>query len=314
MIINYTINEKDANKNLRSIIKDKLYISAILLNKLKNTQSILVNDEVQYMNYRVVSRDNITINFDKMNMELNNNENGFREKYKLWDKEINILYEDEYLLIVDKESGIPIHPCASNHETTLANAVMNYFKNTSQNIFSIHVITRLDKDTSGICIFAKNEYIQELFIRKKDVLNFKKEYIAIVNGIVEKDHDIIEKNIARKQGTIILREVNPLGDYAKTEYFVESRNHEKNYTILKVILHTGRTHQIRVHMASIGHVLLGDELYAKEYGIDNIHKYISRQALHCRKVGFRHPVTEEYLQFYTKLPLDMLLCKNSDMK
>lgn len=310
MKFNYIVKKEDQSKSVKDILKNKLFVSNILINKLKMTNSILVNNEIKFVNYSVKSNDKIIIDFDNMNNVIyTDKSNIYYKKYKYLDRynklkyNLDIIYEDEYLLIVNKPYNMPIHPSCSNYETTLSNAVATYLE--SQNIYSIHIVTRLDKDTSGICIFAKNEYIQELFIRKNKSIDLKKEYIAIVNGILEKEHNIIEKNIARKTNSIILREINDNGDYAKTEYFVKYINYEKNYTILKIILHTGRTHQIRVHMASIGHVLLGDTLYAKEYNIKNIDNLISRQALHAYKIEFNHPVTNKFISLTANIPDDM---------
>lgn len=232
----------------------------------------------------------------------------FYDKYKLWDNMLDIIYEDKFLLIINKSAGVTIHPVSSEYEKTLSNAVMSYLISENKDLYkneNIHIITRLDKDTSGICIFAKNSYIQELFTNRKDFIDFKKEYITVVDGIVKKDHDIVEKNISRKPDTIILRQVSDLGDFAKTEYFVEKRNFEKNYTILKVFIYTGRTHQIRVHLSSIGHPILGDELYANEYNVKNINKYIDRQALHCYKVSFNHPITGKKISIKADIPYDI---------
>ena len=200
---------------------------------------------------------------------------------------------------------MPSHPSADNYDNTLSNIVAAYLK--KQGINNIHIVTRLDKNTTGICIFAKNEYIQELFVRRKEKLNLKKEYIAIVNGIVKENHGIIEKNIARIDNTIILRHTvnDNTGDYAKTEYNVLARNEEKNYTVVNVLLHTGRTHQIRVHMIDLGHILLGDTLYAEHYGIRDIDKLISRQALHAHSISFNHPITDEFIQIQADIPNDM---------
>jgi len=185
---------------------------------------------------------------------------------------------------------MPTHPSSDNYTNTLSNRVASYLK--KQGINNIHIITRLDKNTTGICIFAKNEYIQELFVKKKKKINLEKQYIAVVNGIMENRHGIIEKNIARMNDTIILRHTvsDGTGDYAKTEYEVINENVKENYSVLKVKLYTGRTHQIRVHMIDIGHILLGDTLYANYYGIKDIDKLITRQALHARKVSFFHPM------------------------
>ena len=258
---------------------------------------IKVNNKIENINYILKENDIINVNITDFNT------NSFSDKFKIIDLPFNILYEDDYLLIVDKGPNMPIHPSSDNYENTLSNIVAFYLK--KQNINNIHIITRLDKNTSGICIFAKNEYIQELFVRKKDDINLVKKYICIVNGILEKDHDFITYPIARKPNSIILRQVNEDGNFAKTEYNVISRNIKNNYTVVEVTLHTGRTHQIRVHMGYIGHTLLGDDLYAKEYGVDDITKYISRQALHCYNITFNHPITNEKINIVSPLPNDM---------
>lgn len=296
MKLEYIVKKEDESKRLKEILKNKLYISSILLQKLKNYKAIFVNDLLTFVNYIVKENDRILVDLDMIKYE-----NKFMEKFKLVEAPLDILYEDDYLLIVNKPSNMPVHPSCDNYENTLSNIVANYLK--KQNIFNIHIITRLDKNTTGICIFAKNEYIQELFIRKKDKINLTKEYLAICYGTIEEKHGIIEKNIARKENTIILREVNENGDYAKTEFFVNKINYEKNYTIVTIILHTGRTHQIRVHMSSIGHPLLGDDLYASEN--INILDYINRQALHAKKITFNHPITDEKIEIIANAPDDL---------
>lgn len=298
MELKYIVKREDENKKIGKILKDKLYISAILLNKLKSNNYIFVNGKTVFTNYVLKENDNILVNIPN---NLSNTK--FTDKFKYVEKELDILYEDEYLLIVNKPQNMPVHPSSYNYENTLSNIVAYYL--SKQDIHNIHIVTRLDKNTTGVCIFAKNAYVQELFLRKKDIINFTKEYIAVVNGIVNKEHDIIEKRIARKKNTIILREINENGDYAKTEYYTLHKNLEKNYSVLKVLLHTGRTHQIRVHMASISHVLLGDELYATEHNVNDIQKYIKRQALHAYKVTFNHPVTNKKMEITASIPEDM---------
>lgn len=249
MKLEYIAEKQDENIKLKHILKNRLYISSKLLLKIKNNRCIFVNDNICKVNTLVKENDKITVDLD-------NADNDDETKIPAYDSKLSIIYEDEYILVLDKPSNLEVHPSPNNYDKTLANMVMNYYNQKGYNIPKIHIITRLDKDTSGICILAKNEYIQELFQRKKDTINFQKEYLAIVNGIVKNDHGIIKENIARKEGSIILREVNPKGDYSKTEYFVIQKNLDKNYTWVKVLLHTGRTHQIRVHMAFLGHILL----------------------------------------------------------
>ena len=310
MKITYIAKKEDENKLLKDILKKKLFVSNILLNKLKITNSILANNIPKPITFIISENDIITLDFENMNKIVYNDKNNiyykkgkYLDKYKKMQYSLDIIYEDEYILIVNKPYNMASHPSCANYETTLSNVVATYLE--KQNIYSIHIVTRLDKNTSGICIFAKNEYIQELFIRKKDIINIKKEYIAIVNGIVQKKHEIIEKNISRKSNSIILREINDKGDYAKTEYFVKNKNLQNNYTTLKIILHTGRTHQIRIHMSSKGHVLLGDTLYAKEYNIQNIDKLINRQALHAYKITFNHPITNKKIILKANIPDDI---------
>ena len=303
MKLNYKVLKYDENKKLKDILKKRLNISTELLKKLKYSNSIFVNNKNEFVNYIVKENDEILVDLE--NYLLLKDAPKFEDKFILNDAPLDILYEDEYLLIVNKTANMPTHPSSDNYDNTLSNIVASYLK--KQNIFNIHIVTRLDKNTTGICIFAKNEYIQELFVRKKDKINLQKEYIAIVNGIVENNHDIITKNIKRMENTIILRETTDLdlGDWAKTEYTVLKRNLDLNYTVLKVLLHTGRTHQIRVHMIDIGHILLGDTLYATHYNIENIDKLISRQALHAYSVTFNHPITNEVIKIVAPIPEDM---------
>ena len=303
MKLNYKVLKYDENKKLKDILKKRLDISTELLKKLKYSNSIFVNNKNEFVNYIVKENDEILVDLE--NYLLLKDAPKFEDKFILNDAPLDILYEDEYLLIINKPANMPTHPSSDNYDNTLSNIVASYLK--KQNIFNIHIVTRLDKNTTGICIFAKNEYIQELFVRKKDKINLQKEYIAIVNGIVENNHDIITKNIKRMENTIILRETTDLelGDWAKTEYTVLKRNLDLNYTVLKVLLHTGRTHQIRVHMIDIGHILLGDTLYATHYNIENIDKLISRQALHAYSVTFNHPITNEVIKIVAPIPEDM---------
>lgn len=241
--------EQEGNVILKNVLKNKLYISTSLIIKLKKNNVIFVNNNPVFVNKVLNKNDVLTINFDELKLE--------KDYINCYDFPLDILYEDEYILAVNKPSNLESHPSQSNYDKTLANAVMNYYTENNYNIHKVHILTRLDKDTTGICIIAKNEYIQNLFEIKKEHINLKKEYIAAVNGIIKNDYDVIEKNIIRKSDSIILREVsNFSGDYAKTDYYVLARNLEKNYSLLNIVLHTGRTHQIRVHMASIGHVIL----------------------------------------------------------
>lgn len=298
MKFEYIAKKEDENITVKEILKKKMYVSSILLKNLRESKGIFVNNNNVFTNYVIQENDVITIDLNTIDPT-----NKFEDKFKLINKPLDILYEDEYLLIINKPANMPIHPSSNNYENTLSNIVAYYLKN--KGIYNIHIVTRLDHNTTGVCIFTKHAYIQELFIRKKEQINLEKYYTAIVNGIVKDEHGIIEKPIARKENTIILREVNLNGEYAKTEYYIQKINNEKNYTILNILLHTGRTHQIRVHMSHIGHPLLGDELYANTKDKLDICKYINRQALHCREIIFNHPITDKQITIDCDLPSDM---------
>ncbi len=308
MKIEYITTKLDNGKTLKHILQKKLYISNILLFNLVKFNKIYINgknmSENVYLSSRMKNEEKITVLLDSKT-DINKSNIKYSDKFKKYDFKLDILYEDEYILAVNKPAYMVSHPSASDYLTTLSNAAYSYLE--AQGINTIHLITRLDKNTSGVCIFAKHKYVQELFARKKDTIDFKKEYIAIVNNIVKENHAIVEKNIIRAENSIILRKVcnAPLGDFAKTEYFKIKDNKDENYSVLKIILHTGRTHQIRVHMSSISHTLLGDDLYATNEEKNYISNKIKRQALHARSLTFYHPITGEYIEIIAPVPDDI---------
>ena len=168
-----------------------------------------------------------------------------------------------------------------------------YFR--EKNINSIpHIVTRLDKNTSGLVLIAKHRHIHALFSN----MEIDKYYTALINGKIEQ-HGIIEAPIRRVSSSIIEREVGEDGEYAKTEYWLEKHNLKNNVSIVKLKLYTGKTHQIRVHMKYLGYPLLGDELYGGDVSL------ISRQALHCSNLAFIHPISGEKVNVCTNLPGDM---------
>lgn len=203
-----------------------------------------------------------------------------------------IFYEDDYLLIINKPAGMLVHPTVKEDGSTLYNYVARYyaerqFKNT------IHPVSRLDRNTSGLVIFAKEPQVQ--FLLSKQAVC--KKYLAIVTGTLPADCGSIEAPIARKEGSIIERCVDATGKYARTDYKLISRHKAGN--LVKVQLHTGRTHQIRVHMAYIGCPLYNDNLYGTP-GPQ------SRHALHAYYLGFQHPLTGAFLEISCALPNDLL--------
>ena len=218
---------------------------------------------------------------------------------------LNIIYEDDAILVLNKPAGVAIHPSMRHFEDTLSNGVKYYFDSINLKR-KIRPVNRLDSDTSGVVIFAKNEYVHSVLSNEMQKGLFKKEYIAICTGIFDKKDGTINASIGRKNDSIIERCVRDDGQEAITHYRVlnEFCNSDISYSELFINLETGRTHQIRVHTAYIGHPILGDSLYGNESNL------INRQALHAYKVEFIHPITNKRLEFIAPIPDDMKLLLN----
>lgn len=289
MKLTYTVKQNDTYKTLKEVLKAYFKISDRLLLKLKKNDKILLNSEITYMHHPVKGNDIIEVFLDLEE----DNSNIVPTKMDL-----DIIYEDETYIVVNKPAGIPIHPSMEHYEDSLSNGVKYYFDKISLKK-KIRPVNRLDRNTSGLVIFAKNEYIQERLIEQMKNNLFYKEYIAICEGKFKNTKGIINASIARKENSIIERCVSENGDIAITEYEVLNYNSEENYSVVKCILKTGRTHQIRVHMSYIGHPLLGDTLYGHESS------KINRQALHSYKMSFVYPVDQKKVTYIATFPEDI---------
>ena len=276
LVLEYKIKVEDVDKKFVQILKNKLNLSTRLLIKLKNKTAIIFKEKALYVN-NVITKEDVDyivyVNLYEVDLEEKEKIDEILEN--VIDDKIDILYEDIGYICVNKKSNVAIHPCSNHRNNTMLERVQKYMYSKGYKN-KIHVVNRLDRETSGVCIFAKHAYYQEI----ANITD--KRYIAVVDGILKKN-GVIEKNIARKEGSIMERCIDPNGEYAKTEYKVLEKNIEKNYTIVDVKLYTGRTHQIRVHFQSIGHSLLGDGLYNLK---EDYNKYINRVALHSRKIVF----------------------------
>lgn len=290
MILEYKIENTDYSI-LRQVLKNKWHISSRLLIKLKNANAIFVNNNNVYMDYPLELGDNVLVKIDFKEIS---------ENIVPMPMQLDILYEDEYYLVVNKPANMPVHPSASHYTDSLSNGIQYYFQQNNIQT-KIRPVNRLDKDTSGIVIFAKNEYIQEALVRQMKNKEFLKEYIAILEGNLSNNKGTINASISRKENSIIERCISKDGETAITHY--ELIKNYNNYCIVKFILETGRTHQIRVHCKHIGHSIIGDTLYGNSSPI------ISRQALHAYKVKFIHPVTQKIVEYLSAIPNDILKLK-----
>lgn len=269
--------------NIKEVLRKSLSMSSRLITKIKYNH-LYLNGSHCSVNSTVQPGDIVCVDF---NYNEDNSNIVSNPQIKL-----DILYEDELYIIINKPSNMPIHPSMEHYTDSLSNGVKTYFDSIHLHK-KIRPVNRLDKDTSGIVVFAKNEYAQE---------NFKpicKEYIAIINGIFS-DNGIIDLPIGRKNGSIIERCIDyENGDSAITEYEVIKNISEYNLSIVKCTLMTGRTHQIRVHLANKLSPILGDTLYGSTSNL------INRQALHSYHLRLIHPINKKVIDIYAPIPEDI---------
>ncbi|MCY7539994.1 RluA family pseudouridine synthase [Bacillus sp. FSL W8-0645] len=212
--------------------------------------------------------------------------------------ELEVLFEDEHLLIVQKPAGRPTHPNEQGQTGTLANLVAFHFQANGEEKRVRH-IHRLDQDTSGTVIFAKHRLAHAALDQMLSKKTIKRTYIAIAEGLFKKKKGTIEAAIGRDKHHAVRRRISPNGQKAVTHFQVMDMNKRLQLTAVKLQLETGRTHQIRVHLSSLGHPLAGDTLY------DGVRDYINRCALHAKQVDMKHPFTGEHLIIEAPLPPDM---------
>ena len=312
-IIDLIVDSDVHTQSMNHIIKQQ-HISQRMRRRLRNEGIITVNDEPATWNTLVHGGDHLVM---KLTPE---------QEFSLSPMELDIIYEDEHILVINKAAGVLMHPTSTVRDHTLANGVLYYYQETHQH-YDFHPVHRLDKDTSGIVIIAKTSVVQHAFDKKH--IHFHKSYDAIVEGKLPAVPLTINWPIGRKPGSIIERCCTNEGKPARTDITVIShnsinssntivygspisdsntiigsnnmsdRNCEQHFTHVQCLLHTGRTHQIRVHVSQLGYPLAGDDLYGGHLD------YIQRQALHAARVSFHHPMTNKWLELSADMPQDM---------
>lgn len=289
-----TVSESEEGQSLLHVLKAQGFTRSILIQLKKNPGSVLANRESAYLNVSLNKQDLIHV-FIEEACDL---------KQILPEQiPISVLYEDEDLIVIDKPAGMPIHPSLNHSEQTLANALFGYFR-TCDSPFVFRCVNRLDRDTSGITIVAKNPLSSAILNSDMKNGSISRTYYAIVEGIIEL-YGTIDSPIARVSESLIEREINEsLGVSAVTHFSRIKTENELSLVSLK--LETGRTHQIRVHMKSIGHPLIGDFLYNPTC------QKMERQALHAGKISFWHPITKELICLHAPWPKDFIMTAVSE--
>lgn len=269
---------------LSHILKGEMRISTGLMNRLKTTDRILVNGTPQRTNFAVKSGDTVTLLLDEEIPE-----------YPAEDTPLTILYEDNHILAVDKSPGVLIHPSRSRDTGTLANAVVGYYRRTGQ-CCAFHPLTRLDRDTFGVVLIAKNSHIHALL----QSCGVKKTYHARIFGCLPEREGVIDAPIDRRPLPSLLRCISPTGKPSRTRYRILSSTGSESLAELEPL--TGRTHQLRLHCAHLGSPILGDPQYGSPESAEYSAKYgYTYQRLCAKKLEFPHPLTGEPITIESKL-------------
>lgn len=286
-IITYTISPKDSGISILSFLRNNGFSKHILTTMKRADHAILLNGQPTFAKTALREQDVLCI--------LVPEETGSEESILPVKMSLDILYEDEDILVLNKPADMPVHPSAGNYENTLANGVAWYYRQQGET-FVYRCINRLDRDTTGVLVLAKNPLSGALLSTQMKQRRIHRTYLALTDGIPPEKGTVCAP-IARVNDSVITREVNfEQGEPAVTHY--ERLAVSNGYALVELHLETGRTHQIRVHMNYIGCPLPGDFLYHPVFD------RIGRQALHSFQLEFEHPITKEPLRFLAPVPED----------
>ncbi len=315
LLMNETYNHKvTINKELSSIRLDKILTKK--LEKLSRMQikTLIKNGNVKKNNFPILDPSYLVRENDSFEISIIKTK---ETKYTAEEIDLKIIYEDDDLIVIDKQAGIVTHPAPGNETGTLVQALLYHSKNKLSDINGSNrpgIVHRLDKNTSGVMVVAKNNYAHINLSDQFKLHTITRKYQAITWGVPSNQiiEGYIERNKINRKKMILNNKEN--GKFSKTE--IKLIKSFKNSSLVECFLHTGRTHQIRLHLTSINSPIVGDEIYGKnkisKYGLDkkNFNKFLilknfSRQALHATHLGFFHPTLKKNMKFNTKLPNDM---------
>ena len=285
-----TYRIEEGNITIKDFLLSNNISSKAISTLKKQVDGILVNGKVQFTNYKLQPNDILSINLD----ENNDYENIIATKMDL-----DILYEDDDIVIVNKSADITVHPSKKYFTNSLVNGLTYYYQNKNMDV-KLHCITRLDKETSGCVLFAKNRIAANCLSNMVKQKEISKTYLSLASGKINKQHFLISAPISRISKGNILRCVDfQTGKEALTECFLLGYYPSNDISLLKCLLHTGRTHQIRVHLQYINHPIVSDSLYNKSCNL------LLRQGLHCYNIRFIHPISHQLIDVTSQLPADL---------
>lgn len=286
--IDYIIGRESGGLRVEQYLRRRGYSGQNLTEIKRMPESILVNGVHYYMRQKLAAGDRLSVRICETRCSKN---------IPPIHLPLDIVYEDEDLIVINKPAGMPIHPSLNNYTNSMANALAWYYQKQDKP-FIFRCCNRLDRDTSGLTVAAKHLVSGNILsdmVRRRLI---RREYLALVRGRVTPPSGTIDAPLGRKSGTIIERTVDfEHGETAVTHY--KAVLEQNGHSLVSLRLETGRTHQIRIHMKHLGYPLIGDYLYNPDM------EYISRQALHSHRLAFSHPITGETMEFTAALPLDM---------
>ena len=290
-VFSYTISKDERSKTINDFLKSQDFGAKILTRLRQTPDTVLLNGQTVLLKTPIFPEDLIEIRWT---------EDTSSEHIPPVKLPLDIVYEDEDIMVINKPANMPIHPSLNNYENTLGNALAYYFEEKGSP-FVFRCINRLDKNTTGLTIIAKNRIaggILSASLADKKTSGLYREYLAICKGCLSKTQGTINAPISRVDGSTIERKIDfENGEEAITNYSVIKE--KDGHSLVSLVLETGRTHQIRVHMKYLGYPLIGDYLYNPDM------ERMTRQALHSYKLNFIHPITKEKMEFIAPLPDDM---------